>query len=149
MMSFLDRLLGRPEAPGAAPDGHRLAVAALLVEAARADGHFDAEERRRIEQLLAERLNIAEADVTVLVDEGHGAAEAASDWHGFTRELNRVYSVEERIALLEMLWDVVDADGRVDTLEASLMRRLPALLYVSDRDNAEARHRARERRAAG
>jgi uncharacterized tellurite resistance protein B-like protein len=146
MLSFLDRLLGRPEAPGAPSEAHRLAVAALLVEVARSDGHFSIEERQRIEAVLAERLGLAADDVATLMAEAERAADSASDWHGFTRELNRVYGQEERIAVLEMLWDVVDADGRVHSLEASLMRRLPALLYVSDRANAEARRRARERR---
>ncbi len=146
MMSFLDRLLARPEAPGAPSDAHRLAVAALLVEVARADGHFSSEERQQIEAVLGERLGLSAADVATLVAEAEGAAASASDWHGFTRELTRIYSEDERIAVLEMLWDVVDADGRVDSLEASLMRRLPPLLYVSDRDNVEARRRARERR---
>ena len=48
-------------------------------------------------------------------------------------------------AMLEMLWEVVEKDGRVDVLEAALMRRVPALLYVSDRDSALARRNARTR----
>ena len=149
MRSFLDRLLSRPDAPGVPAEAHRLAVAALLVEVARADGHFSIDERKQIEAVLAERLGLSPADVEELATEAEGAAESAADWHGFTRELTRVYSEAERIAVLEMLWDVVDADGRVDVLEASLMRRLPALLYVSDRDNAAARQRARARRGDG
>ena len=64
---------------------------------------------------------------------------------GFTREVKDNYSYEERIALVEMLWEVVLADGRVDAHEAQLMRRIGGLIYVSDRDSAIARRRAAAR----
>jgi uncharacterized tellurite resistance protein B-like protein len=150
MLAFLERILsGGPNGPSYRQDErHHLAAAALLVEAARADGQFSPDERRQIELLLTERFKVLPAQLNELLEEAERASEAAADWQGFTRVLNDALDVEGRIAMLEMLWEVIDSDGRVDTLEASLMRRLPALLYVSDRDNAEARQRARERLAA-
>jgi uncharacterized tellurite resistance protein B-like protein len=147
MLSFLERVLrGGPVGP---PPGrkerHQLAAAALLVEAARVDGHFGAEERQAVERLLSQHLGLGEARVRELMAEAEAAADEAADWQGFTRVLNDSYEQDERLELVEMLWEVIERDGHVDTLEASLMRRVPALMYVSDRDNAQARRRVRER----
>ena len=145
MVPFLERILrGGPRSPVPGPEHrHHLAAAALLVEAARVDGYFGPEERQQVHRLLVERFGLDPGDAGALMAEAEAAAEESSDWQGFTRQLNEAYDQAGRIALLEMLWTVIDADGRVDMLEASLMRRLPPLLHVSDRDNVEARQRAR------
>ena len=147
MLSFLERVLkGGPLGPPPnRKERHQLAAAALLVEAARVDGHFGEDERQSVEGLLSQHLGLAHGRVCELIEEAEAAAEAATDWQGFTRVLNDAYEQDERLELVEMLWEVIERDGRVDMLEASLMRRVPALLYVSDRDNAEARRRVRAR----
>jgi uncharacterized tellurite resistance protein B-like protein len=150
MLNILERLLGA-DAPSAysgnEPEPHHVAAAALLIEAASVDGDFDAEERDNIERLLIERFGLDPALAARLMDEAEEAAQESADWHGFTRVLKDAYDEAGRIAIIEMLWEVVESDGRLHDLEASLMRRVPALLYVSDRDNAEARRRAKERLA--
>jgi uncharacterized tellurite resistance protein B-like protein len=151
MFGLLDTLLGRAQ-PGQAPAPpnaaeHHVAAAALLVEAAHADGRFGEPERTRIGNLLADRLGLEHDAARQLVAEAE--AEASADWHGFTRVLKDVFDHDGRIAVVEMLWEVVLADGDLHDYEASLMRRVPALLYVSDRENAEARGRALERLQSG
>ena len=47
-----------------------------------------------------------------------------------------------------MLWEVVYADGELHDYEASLLRRVSGLLYVSDWDSGEARKRVRSRLGA-
>lgn len=145
MRGLLERLLSGAAGVPAGHDRRQLAAAALLLEAARVDGHLGADERALVETLLTERLGVAPTMVAALMREALGAAEAAADWQGFTRVLKDAYDAEGRVALVEMLWEVVEKDGRVDDLEASLLRRVRALLYVSDRDSALARRRARAR----
>lgn len=147
MLNFLERVLrGGPAGPAAGrKERHQLAAAALLVEAARVDGHFGDEERLLVERLLSRHLGLDQARVRELMQEAEQAAETATDWQGFTRVLNDGYDRDERLELVEMLWEVIERDGHVHTLEASLMRRVPALMYVSDRDNAAARRRVRAR----
>jgi uncharacterized tellurite resistance protein B-like protein len=152
MMGFLDLLLGRDAsaaAPGGPPayDEQHLAAAALMIEAAVADGSCGPKERLQIRQLLEARFGLDSETARDLLD--HAAARSAegSDWHGYTRVLKDAYDEAGRIAMVEMLWEIVLADGTVHDYEASLMRRVPALLYVSDRANAAARARAAERLA--
>ncbi|HET6344134.1 MAG TPA: TerB family tellurite resistance protein, partial [Myxococcota bacterium] len=104
-------------------------------------------ERRRIEELLAARFGLEGDVVQELLDHAGERIAEGSDWHGYTRVLKDAYGEAGRIAIVEMLWEVVLADGVVHDYEASLMRRVPALLYVSDRENADARSRAAERLA--
>jgi uncharacterized tellurite resistance protein B-like protein len=149
MWGFLDTLLGKA-APLAAAPGHderHLAAAALLVEAALVDGGFGPRERLQIGQLLETRLGLAADAARELLEHAASASTEGSDWHGYTRVLKDAYDDQGRQAIVEMLWEVVLADGVVHDYEASLMRRVPALLYVSDRESAEARARAAERLA--
>jgi uncharacterized tellurite resistance protein B-like protein len=145
MIGLLEALLGRTT-EGGPPEGmaeHQMAAAALLIEAASVDGRFSRHERGRIERLLAERFGLDAAHARELV--AHAEANAGTDWHGYTRVLKETYDHDGRIAMVEMLWEVILTDDELHDYEASLMRRVPALLYVSDRENAEARRRAAER----
>ena len=77
------------------------------------------------------------------------AAEQADDQSvqllGFTRAIKDNFSYEERVGLIEMLWEVVYADGKVDEFESQLMRRIGGLIYVTDRDRGIARKQVLQR----
>ncbi len=60
----------------------------------------------------------------------------------FTRVVKDSFSHAERVELIEMIWEVVYADGERHDYEDSLMRRIAGLIYVSDRERGEARRRA-------
>lgn len=146
MFGLLDKLLGGQATEDAPPMSEpHLAAAALLLEAASADGSFETVERQRIDRLLADRFGLGPFAAGRLVEEARRQTAERNDWQGFTRVLKEAYDHEGRIAIVEMLWEVVLADGTLDDFEASLMRQIPALLYVSDRENADARSTARAR----
>ena len=128
-----------------AQDPLDLAAAALLVHAASVDASFDGIERRRIHDILMRRFSLNPGEADTLMAAAEDTAEGAVQILGFTRAVKDRYSYEERVALVEMLWEVVLADGRIDAHEAQLMRRIGGLIYVSDRDGALARRRAAAR----
>lgn len=130
-------------------DALQIAAAALLVHAACVDASFDEVERRRILDILPRRFSLSPDEAETLLATAEDKADGAVQILGFTRAVKDNYSYEERIALVEMLWEVVLADGRVDAHEAQLMRRIGGLIYVSDRDGAIARRRAATRLEAG
>jgi len=133
----------------AGPDEVRLAVAALLVEAAKTDHSFDAEERRRVLELVAARFHLSQDEAEALVVKAEAETDDAVQLHGFTRVAKDSLSYEERVGLMEMLWEVAYADGTLHDFEANLMRRISGLLFVSDRDSGSARKRARRRAEQG
>lgn len=144
-MNMFRRLLALFEEDETAPpqsggvDPLQRAAAVLLVIAARLDGKMDATERASIERLLKERLAVN--DAKALVDEAVEAAVESTDFFSVTRVINDRLEPPQRIDVLEMLWEVVIADGAVHDYEANLVRRVAGLLYISDRDAGEARKR--------
>jgi len=140
---LLDLLAGRT-APALKDnaDGLHLSVAALLIEAARMDGKFDAIERGTIECLLAERFNLDARAVRSLMDGARGKVEYSAQYFPFTHEICTRLSHEERIEIIEMLWTVVYADGVLDPEEDMLVRQIAGLIYVPDKERGLARQRA-------
>lgn len=123
----------------------RLAVGALLVEAAQMDANFDEQERQTIATLLARRFSLGDEEARQLVETAEAQAEDSEQLYSFTRTVKDELDHEERIELMEMLWQVAYADGELHHYEANLMRRLAGLLYISDRESGAARKRVMAR----
>ncbi|MBF0247939.1 MAG: TerB family tellurite resistance protein [Alphaproteobacteria bacterium] len=119
-----------------------LAAAALLVEAAVLDGDFADAERAAIHRLLEGRFKLDPREAADLVRDAEDAVANANELYTLSRTVKDNFDHEDRVDLLEMAWQVAYADGVVHDYEANLMRRLAGLLYVSDRENGEARKRA-------
>jgi uncharacterized tellurite resistance protein B-like protein len=143
---MLDFLAGR-RAPALAdrPDELELAVAALLIEAARMDDAFDAAERGTIERVLTERFDLAPDQLHALMDAAEGAVRQSTQFFPFTRQIVQSISPEDRAQILEMMWEVAYADGVLDPQEDALLRRIAGLIHVSDRERGLARQRALEK----
>ncbi len=144
MIGWIKSFLAAEDQPASSQPQDRdriLAAAALMVEAAARDGDFTAGERTIIEQLLREHFDLDAAAATAMVDEVIGLHDNASDLYRFTSALNKRFSPEERLEIVELLWEVVYADGEAHHYETSLMRRLAGLLYLDDRDVGAARKR--------
>ena len=148
MFSRIKALLGsgddapRSTGPRRSFEDLQVAAAALLVEAAEMDSNFEAEERARILDLTQARFGLSAAEAESLVELAREKVDRANDLYGFTRIVKDRFVHEERVELMEMLWEVGYADGKLDDREASLMRRIAGLIYVSDRESGSARKRA-------
>jgi len=127
----------------------RLASAALMVEAALMDEDFGDAERATILSLVRKRFGLSEEDGQALLAEAEKAVHDSNQWFAFTRTINDRFSHDERIELIEMMWEVAFADGVLHDFEENLIRRIGGLIYVSDRDRGEAKRRVAERVAAG
>lgn len=136
---------GGPGEAASGPSDAHVAAAALLVEAASIDGDFGDDERHAIAGLLAKKFTLEIDKVEALIASAEQAVKGSVDHYGFARQVTDSYDHEGRIGLLEMLWEVVYADGVVHDFEASLVRRLSGLLHVPDREAGEARKRVIER----
>ncbi|MDA0785218.1 MAG: TerB family tellurite resistance protein [Proteobacteria bacterium] len=152
---MLDRLksMFSQNAGGAAarshdPDELQLAAAALLVEAARMDDDYDADERALIGQLLRDRFDLDALDAEALLVAADAATVDLVEVYGFARQVKDAFEHEERVQMIEMLWEVVCADGEIHDHEANLLRRVAGLIYVSDRESGDARKRVLDRSRA-
>ena len=141
MIKRLRDFLSGQAAP-AGPDELQLAVAALLIEAARMDDDFTAEERAAIERILTERYNLPATALHELMAAAEQAVRGSTQFFPFTRAIVQKISPEERSHILEMMWEVAYADGVLDPHEDALLRRIAGLIHVTDRERGEARQRA-------
>jgi uncharacterized tellurite resistance protein B-like protein len=124
-----------------AEDDYRLAAAALLVHAAAIDGDMSQAERNKVRAVVKQRFNLDDATSDALVDQATAAEHEAVDLYHFTSLLNRTLDEEGRARVIEMMWEIVYADGERDELEDNLLWRAADLLGVSQRERIELRRR--------
>ena len=137
MIRGLKRFVAELSAPpDQAPDADTiaLAMAALLIETARADFTVQDAEMVELSALLAERLELSAADAGRLVARARAAVEQSVSLHEFTRPLHAALSYQEKEELVRMLWRVALADRRLDKYEDYLIGKISELLYVARGD---------------
>jgi len=145
---MIDLLLRLVRAKGDEPPAQadeRTALAALLVEAAHADGSYDAEESARIARILAARYGLSDTEAAALRAEGEAALAEALDLVRFTRAVKKAVPHEERVGVIEAVWEVIYADGVREMHESALIRKLCGLLHIEDREAGLARQRVAAR----
>jgi uncharacterized tellurite resistance protein B-like protein len=123
-------------------DQLQIAVAVLLIEAARMDNEFDADERAAIAKLLQRRFELDADAAAKLLAQAETQAEDSVEFYTFTRTVKDSFEHEDRVEFMQMLWEVAYADGELHDHEANLMRRVTGLMHVTDRESGEARKRA-------
>lgn len=138
---FLKRLTQPGPAP--LPDADaRLALTALLVRIARSDGSYDPAEIDRIDRIVAARYGLSPFEASRLRGEAEALEAEAPDTVRFTRAIKDAVPYDERLGVVESLWQVVLADGERAQEEDALLRLVASLLGVSDVDSARSRQRA-------
>ena len=122
-------------------DDYRLAAVALLVHAAAIDGDMSQSERDKLHAVVKRRFALDDASTDELIDKATLAEHESVDLFHFTSLLNRTLDEEGRARVIEMMWEIVYADGRRDELEDNLLWRAADLLGVSQRERIELRQR--------
>ncbi|MEM8759310.1 MAG: TerB family tellurite resistance protein [Pseudomonadota bacterium] len=150
MARMLDRIMKKLARHQGAPQrlsaqDARDALAVILVHAARADGRYDASEQDDIDRVLTARYGLDAAGATALRAEAEADEENAAGLQRFTSALKNAVPFEERIGIIEAVWEVAYADGVRSAEESALVRKLCGLLYVEDRDAGLARQRVAAR----
>ncbi len=137
---FFKRLTAADDQPLTETDA-RLAIAALLVRAARTDGDYALSEIDRIDRILAARYGLSPDAAAALRSDAEDAEANAPDTVRFTREIKDGVPYDQRIGVIEALWQVVLVDGERADPENALLRMTASLLGVTDVESAEARQR--------
>jgi uncharacterized tellurite resistance protein B-like protein len=142
MAGFFSRLFGsgRAEPPRRDLDPHE-AAAALLVEAALADGIYANLESDMIAEILVTSFDLPADRADALLERGEELAENATDTHSLTRHVKRLSEIE-RTRIIEGLYRVSLADGEACKFEEAFIRHVASLLHVDDFNRVAARKRA-------
>ena len=131
-----------------ADNDYRLAAAALLVHAAAIDGEMSQPERDKLHSVIKQRFALDDRAAAELIAKATEAEHESVDLYHFTRQLNCSLDEPGRARVVEMMWEIVFADGQRDELEDNLLWRAADLLGISGRDRIELKHRVAERQAA-
>ena len=109
----------------------RVATCALFVELAHIDEKFTQEEMNTIVSILKERYGLSPEHADALIAEAERQLEKSVDLWQFSNLINKNYSTEEKIEIIETLWRIVYVDGKMDQYEHYLMNKLQNLLRLS------------------
>ena len=120
----------------------RLAAAALLFHVMDADGERRKSERKRVSQLISEAYGLKGEALKRLLDDGEQADQEAVDLYSFTSIIKRNLDEAARIRFIELMWDVVFADGSAHELEDNVVWRVAELIGVSTRDRVTMKQQA-------
>jgi uncharacterized tellurite resistance protein B-like protein len=130
------------------PNDYRLAAAALLVHAAEIDGNISDVERTTLHQVIKRHFDLDETQTDTLLAEATQAEQEAVDLYHFTRLLNGALDEDGRRRMVEMMWEIVYADGRVTEFERNLIWRAADILGISSRERIELGRRVASERGS-
>lgn len=125
------------------PERILIATCALLLEMAAIDGEFSPEEQDIIISILKKDHRLGDEEALSIILEAQAQRERSIDLWRFTSLINQNFSEEEKERLIETIWKVIYADGRLDGHEDHLVHGLAGLLRLSHKQLIEAKLRAK------
>jgi len=144
MLNMITRFFNKPSDQEDEKDsGHDIQVAtcALFLEMARIDESFTKEEMEAILVILKSKYGLSPEYADALVEEAKKELETSIDLWQFSKKINENYSIDEKIEIIESLWQIVFIDEKMDKYENYLMHKLSALLRLSHKQLMDAKLR--------
>ncbi len=151
MFNAIKSLFGRgvnEEAPQDQIPEIPLAAAVLLVEAALMDGSLAPVEEKTILEIMQKKMDCSGAEARELLQLAEQQLADKDHFYYHTKVLKDNLDEAGRLKVVEMLWEVVLADGEIDDYEANLMRRVSGLLFVTDPQTAQLKQKVKKRMKA-
>jgi uncharacterized tellurite resistance protein B-like protein len=128
--------------------GYRLAATALLIHVISIDGEPSEAEKRKLHSLIESRFGLDRGTADRLIASATLVEGEAVDLYHFTSVIMRSVDEEGRLRIVEMMWELVYADGQVSEFEDNVVWRAADLLGISSRDRIDLKHRIAARRPA-
>jgi len=114
----------------------------LMIEAANTDGKITQEELNKISHSLIHVFKEDPKIVEKSLNKAFENKDNSRSLYFYTSKLNKSYTDEQKIRLIEVLWEIILADNELHDFETNLIRRLAGLLYISDVECGNAKIRA-------
>jgi uncharacterized tellurite resistance protein B-like protein len=143
---FFNRLLNEGQNKMLDAREIEIASAALLAHCAKADGEQSTEEAAHLKKVLGERFDLTLAEIDSVIEAAEVRQRDAIDLHQFTRVLHQRLDRDARIHMVRLLWEIADADGRIDSDERRMVSLTAQLLDVEVHDAVAARHAVQAKR---
>jgi len=123
---------------------NKIATSVLFLELAYADFDVTEEEQQHINDSLKRFFDLSDDDVLELLDTAKEFRDARNDIWFFTNQIKENFDRERKIKILELLWQLVFADGYMDKYEEALMRKISTLLGLTHGEMIAAKLKAKK-----
>jgi len=120
-------------------------LSGLLIEAANTDGKVTQDELNKISSSLIKVFRENPIEVEKSLVRALDNKDNSRSLFFYTSKLNKSFSHEKKILLIEVLWEVILSDNEIHDFESNLLRRLAGLLYISDIECGNAKKRAKDK----
>jgi uncharacterized tellurite resistance protein B-like protein len=121
----------------------QLASAVLLLDVAQSDQQYSASESEKIKQAIETKFSLTSDDIGQLMSMADLKSKEAIDYHQFTSLLNKEFTLQQKIKLIEFMWQVAFSDGVLDPYEDHFIRKISDLLYLRQSELLSARERVK------
>jgi len=108
----------------------RIATCVLLLEVAHADDEFSAAEQAKIDILIGKRFQLDAEQTAELLAVAEEVRRQEEDLFKFSRLIDESYTRPRKLAILDLLWEVVFSDGVLEAHEDALMHKMGTLLGI-------------------
>ncbi len=122
----------------------KLTCAMLMLEMIHVDENTDEAEEKVIRRILQQQFYLSKDETEELLELAHEEKLDATSYYKFTSIINENYSQDQKIKLVQQLWEIAYADKVIDRFEEHLVRKLAELLHVPHKHFMRAKHRAGE-----
>ncbi len=123
----------------------QIATAALLVEMMRADSEISEDEQNIVTNTITSKFKLSDEETDALLKLAEDTIRESTGFFEFTSLINKGFNQEEKIKVIEHLWEVAFADAILDKHEEHMVRRIADLIYVSHKDFISAKLRLKKR----
>ena len=123
----------------------QLATAALLIEMMRADAEITEDERRMVMKTIMTRFHLTEEESGVLLQFAEEKIQKATGYYEFTSLINKGFTYEQKVKVIENLWEIAFADKSLDKYEEHMVRKIADLIYVEHKDFIDTKLRVKKK----
>jgi uncharacterized tellurite resistance protein B-like protein len=122
-----------------------VATAALLIEMMRADSKVTDDERNTVIKIIQTKFKLTGDETNALIKLAEDKIWKSTGYYEFTSLINKEFTYEQKIKVIENLWEVAFADKEIDKYEEHMVRKIADLIYVEHKDFINAKLRVRDR----
>ncbi len=121
-----------------------VAAGVVLLEAAHVDEDCSEEELEHIVATLKDKFDLSDDCVNDLLDLAHTDRKESVDLWQFTNHINKHFTPDEKMAVMEDVWRIILLDGKLDMHEDHYAHKLANLFHLSHSQLIAAKLKARE-----
>lgn len=117
----------------------QIATSIILLEVAKSDDEFSSIEKTTVTALLKRKFELSDEAVERLIEISQSKREESTDLWEFTNIVNKNYTKEQKIRIVEAAWQIIYADQKLDKYEDHFIHKLAKLLQLDHEDLIEAK----------